>query len=1579
MQSRGPLTVSGRLEASGNGHGARGGTIRLAAAAGLAFTRDARLEAEGHPDGTISLAAPDPPEPGRARFDPPYRSVPLGPVCGISPLQVPRSHHTATLLRDGTLLLVGGRDATGPLDAIERYSPTSRAFTALNVFLSTPREDHSATLLPDGRILLLGGRSPAGSLLDSGELFDPTRQAVTALGVRLPAPRADHTATLLLDGTVLIAGGTDGTRVLDSTLRFDPAAQTISPLSARLSIPRRGHTATLLPDGRVLLVGGSGTAGPPLDSAELFDPATGTFATLAAAHPSQGHLATARVGHAATLLPDGTVLVLGGTGKGTTSLASGELIEPASGTVSPASTELLRARQDHTATLLGDGSLLITGGVGSGPLGTAERLTLDRLDQSAPRVRDVQPPDLATDVPADSRVAVRFSEPINPATLTPVSGQLFDPTTMQPLDANLAVAEGGLLGFFSPAALLSAGRIYEVRLSTAIQDTGGNPLIPFTSTFSVRAPPQALRLIPETYSLSTGQTAVFTVQLPAPAPGDVLITLESADAAIATLPGSVTIQRGMSEAAVQVAARAPGTVNLTASATGYLPANSILSVSAATLTGLGLGPSNPTLVGGQALHFSATGTRSDGTILDLTGAVSWTSGAPLVAGVSATGLVTAVSPGTTTITATYPGGLLAVTSLTVLPPPPVLTGLEPATLAISPEHTGTLTVTIGAVQSRDTVVSLASSEPLMAAVPAIVTIPAGALSASVSVTGRLPGTVTVTASLSASHVESTVVVSRAAPPLAGLLPYVLRLAPGASGRLTVSLGETPGGETRLAVTSSAPGVVAAPPGGIVTIPAGQRNQTFAVTAVGPGQATITASLNGRTAQAEAVVTAAPPAVVSLEPPILSIAEGGSGFFTLTIDAAQPTDTEVTLASGDPLWVEVPESITIPANSSSVIVPVTGNIASTVIVEAALNQNTIVAAVMVDWTLPRLQAVTCPAAVAVGATGQCRATIHPAQLMETEVHLAAAVPGVLALPDTIHVPANTVEAAFDIVGVGSGSTEIAAGPVTATKQDVTVQVVAPGPTLANLQPAPMALAPGVTTLLTVTLNAAQPTDTLVPLESSTAGVVRVPTGVTVPAGSLTAAIPVTGLAVGTTTVTLGPLNGTQAEGSVTVTEALPTLAEVSAETVTVIEGEAVPLTVTLSAAQPEPTVINLATSDADTVGVPATVTIPAGDLSAPLPVLAWMSGGANVAIGPLSGSSQEVNVTVDPWELLSLAVSPAAATIAVGESHQFMVQGIYNDGTIEDDTWYVTWVSAERDVARIHTWPSADPGMATALSPGATTITAVDDYSEMTTTAILTVTSSVVTSLALTPLVPVRAVGESVAFRVIGTFTDGRTEDLTVTVVWTSSDPAVAIIASPGGLATAIAPGTSTITATYPDGPSASTSVTVEVLAPAVDSLIPSRGRPGMLVSLVGRNLGATSDVRFNGTPATFTVQSITQVNATVPAETTSGPVTVTTQSGTATSSVNFIVTGMPKVAVTSPADGASLTGDSVQVRGSVTTDTEEVGVVVNGLAAQVNGGEWVATVPLQVGSNVLTATATDATSAQVTASVTVTVEDATTP
>ena len=255
-----------------------------------------------------------------------------------------RRNHTATLLRDGTVLVLGGHGQGPEIHALaERYDPASGVWSDAGE-MALERLRHVATLLENGTVLVTGGGS------EISELYDPQTGLWSRTG-SMGRPRDFHAAVMLKDGRVLVMGGVDDTTVLDSAEVYDHTTGVWLPTGSLLS-PRRGHTASLLPDGRVLMAGGTDET-EVLTTAEVFDPATGNWSPA-------GTLAEGRIWHTATLLDDGRVLVAGGEGS-SGGLASVEVFDPSDRTWTPARS-MSRVRVKHTANLLADGSVVVIGG-----------------------------------------------------------------------------------------------------------------------------------------------------------------------------------------------------------------------------------------------------------------------------------------------------------------------------------------------------------------------------------------------------------------------------------------------------------------------------------------------------------------------------------------------------------------------------------------------------------------------------------------------------------------------------------------------------------------------------------------------------------------------------------------------------------------------------------------------------------------------------------------------------------------------------------------------------------------------------------------------------------------------------------------------------------------------------------------------------------------------------------------------------------------------------------------------------------------------------------------------------------------
>ena len=280
----------------------------------------------------------------------------------------PRYGHTATALANGKVLLVGGYDGGGAfyLPTADLYDPATGLFSSTGVMTTTPvgRISHRAIKLVNGKVLILGGNDGV-TYLATAELYDPTAGTFATTG-SMSAMRDKPGAVLLGNGTVLVVGGDDGSGAMGYVATaeiYTPGTGLFTAAAGAMGVARFYPTTTLLADGRVLVTGGSSNSAV-LASAEIYDPATGTFAAT-------GSMSAARAGHTATRLADGKVLVSGGL-TAADATTGADIYDPASSTFT-ATSALDAARWRHTSTRLADGKVLVAGGLNNAAfLATAE-------------------------------------------------------------------------------------------------------------------------------------------------------------------------------------------------------------------------------------------------------------------------------------------------------------------------------------------------------------------------------------------------------------------------------------------------------------------------------------------------------------------------------------------------------------------------------------------------------------------------------------------------------------------------------------------------------------------------------------------------------------------------------------------------------------------------------------------------------------------------------------------------------------------------------------------------------------------------------------------------------------------------------------------------------------------------------------------------------------------------------------------------------------------------------------------------------------------------------------------------------
>ena len=839
-----------------------------------------------------------------------------------------------------------------------------------------------------------------------------------------------------------------------------------------------------------------------------------------------------------------------------------------------------------------------------------------------------------------------------------------------------------------------------------------------------------------------------------------------------------------------------------------------------------------------------------------------------------------------------PGGSVTLSFLG-FKPKPIPVAIDPRKLNLAVDATGAMLVRLDPTPTVPGTLSVSSSETRVARVPSTVGFASGQAQVSVPVEARAQGRSEIRASLNGHSVEGKVYVSRKAISITSLSPAQIDLARGSNGTLTIELSAASKRTVTVGLQSSDTTVASVP--GSVTVPAGATRAAFAVAALGYGNAQVTARLSDKSGESIAIsqIRVLPPAaqVVSLLPVTGTLTLGAHTDLQLSLSAAQSAPTTVPLVTTPSGILDVPSQVTIPAGQLTVPVPVGAITLGTGSITANLNGSSVSSVLLVLPPAPALTALTPPTlTLRQDATGSLTVTLNAAQLTATEVALVAADPAIVQIAPTAVIPAGETSVAVGVTGLTLGTSTVTAN-VNGTSQSASVSVIPHAPVPVSLLPDPLPLQQGAAGQLTLAINAAQLEDVPVTVTNVTPAVLQVPAQIVVPAGAMSVLLPVTALTPGAGSLAV-TIDTTTIAGHVVVTPPPPAVSALDPATLSLPKGVPGRLQLTLTRAPADTAQVVLASSDPTVAEVPATVTVAAGSLTAEFPVTSRSEGVATVSAS-LNGGSASSQVTVTAPELVAITLSPQTPLAYINETVAFIAQGAYTDASQQDITNRVTWSSDAPAIAGI-----ASTGVVTALAAGAAGIKAVQG----------SVSATTQMQVESVPVLSLRFAN--------GAATASLKVDTALTLTVTSS-----VAADAGGLTVTLAAGGSgSITApasvTIPAGQTAASfsvtgntrgqvivtataprrvaaSATLQILPKIlITALSPSTGPVGSPVTITGESFDPTpanNDVRFNGERAVVGSASATALQVIVPTRASSGPVTVTTPAGSATSPTPFTV------------------------------------------------------------------------------------------
>lgn len=849
-----------------------------------------------------------------------------------------------------------------------------------------------------------------------------------------------------------------------------------------------------------------------------------------------------------------------------------------------------------------------------------------------------------------------------------------------------------------------------------------------------------------------------------------------------------------------------------------------------TLISLVLDAASTSVVVGTNIAITAKAFFGDSSSMEVSSKAAWSVTPATAATITAAGVLTAVSPGTATVQASF-GGKVGTLAITVTTTELKLTAITVSAAAALVDMGNTVQLTAMGMYSDGSKLDITkkviwtSSDVTVATVSTqgvLTAVSAGAVTMKASMDGR-DGSVVIT--VAAPLALSAIVVTAPSTTLdvGATLALVATgiYADGSKKNITTSVTWTSSDAT-IATVSSA-GIVTGVKEGTVTLKA-------ALSGMG---GTVALSITVPIALSSVVVTAG----------ASTVTVGGNVQLTANEVYTDGSKKNVTTTAA---WVSgTPTVATVDANGLLTAVKA----GSVIITATSGGKSGTVILTVTDVPLSTIQVTPAAPSIPAGTTQQFKATGTYADSSKRDITAEVDWTSSTASVATISGAAATKGLA---TAKAKGTTTITAA---LGGKSGTVDLIVTDATLTSLvlTPAQPVIAKDTTVTITATGNYSD--NTTKDVTALATWTSSAPAVATVSNADGSDGV-VGGLTAGTSTITAA-YAGQSATVSVKVNDVtLSSLAIRPAGDATLSKGTTLQFTAvgTFSdrSTQDLTTLAAWSSSDATVATV--------GDGGGKDGLATALKVGQTTITAAFAGRNASLKLTVTPSPLDTITITAPLTTIAKGTSVQFTATGNYKDGSHQDLTVQVTWNSSAIAVATVAN--DVTDGLVTALTAGATTIKA--EINGVSASTVLTVTGATLSSIAVTPATASVVAGKKVTLTATGTFSDGTKQDLSTLVSWTCTDYTVATVSNAHGsqgTVQGLKAGSATIVAAFMNraGQSALTAIAaqpdhVTIAAPAKIA----KGTTAALVAKLVYTDGTESDIT-----ATATWTSATAAAATV--------------------------------------------------------------------------------------------------------------------